>query len=194
MTASDGLFGIAAAVLVGSLLAAAVAVGLSSLAPIGPVRPVYPDGGIGFDWTRRTKQAPTISEPSNGSFRGPNHLRSSTPPQSGNPPSQHDRANGTDQPTGPEGTMGRRRGWPPAQARHHLDGFPYCSGAKTPDNRPCNRSVRPTGGWLLGRRRRSRPRLPPPPAAPAGSKERRVDMHMLVRWSAGSSEFCWDRS
>jgi hypothetical protein len=51
MTASDGLFGIAAAVLVGSLLAAAVAVALSPLAPIGPVRPVYPDGGIAFDWT-----------------------------------------------------------------------------------------------------------------------------------------------
>lgn len=51
MTASDGLPGILGAVAAGSLLAAAVAVGLSPLAPIGLVRPVYPDPGIAFDWT-----------------------------------------------------------------------------------------------------------------------------------------------
>jgi hypothetical protein len=51
MTASDGLVGILAAVLLGSLLAAAVAAALSPLTPIGAVRPVYPDGGIAFDWT-----------------------------------------------------------------------------------------------------------------------------------------------
>ena len=51
MTSSDGLFGILGAVVLGSLLAAAVAAGLSPLSPIGPVRPVYPTPGIAFDWT-----------------------------------------------------------------------------------------------------------------------------------------------
>jgi FtsX-like permease family len=51
MTSSDGLFGILGAVVLGSLLAAAVAAGLSPLGPIGPVRPVYPTPGIAFDWT-----------------------------------------------------------------------------------------------------------------------------------------------
>jgi len=51
VTASDGLIGITAAVLLGSLLAVGVAVGLSPLAPIGPVRPVYPYLGIAVDWT-----------------------------------------------------------------------------------------------------------------------------------------------
>jgi hypothetical protein len=51
MTVTDGLPGIFGAVAAGSLLAAAVAVGLSPLAPIGSVRPVYPDPGIAFDWT-----------------------------------------------------------------------------------------------------------------------------------------------
>ena len=51
MTSSDGLAGILGAVILGSLLAAAVAVGLSPLGPIGPVRPVYPAQGIAFDWT-----------------------------------------------------------------------------------------------------------------------------------------------
>jgi FtsX-like permease family len=40
-----------AAVVLGSLLAVAVAVGLSPLAPLGPVRPVYPSPGIAWDWT-----------------------------------------------------------------------------------------------------------------------------------------------
>lgn len=51
MTSTDGLFGILGAVVLGSLLAAAVAAGLSPLGPIGPVRPVYPARGIAFDWT-----------------------------------------------------------------------------------------------------------------------------------------------
>jgi hypothetical protein len=50
-TATDGLLGIAGAVIVGALLAVAVAIALSPLAPFGPVRPVYPDVGVSFDWT-----------------------------------------------------------------------------------------------------------------------------------------------
>jgi putative ABC transport system permease protein len=50
MTVSDGLFGVLGAVVTGSVLAAAVAVGLSPLAPIGFVRPVYPNAGVAFDW------------------------------------------------------------------------------------------------------------------------------------------------
>jgi len=46
---SDGLFGILGAVVIGSFLAIAVAIGLSALFPLGPVRAVYPDPGIGFD-------------------------------------------------------------------------------------------------------------------------------------------------
>lgn len=49
--AAEGLIGIGASVVIGALLAVAVAVGLSPLAPIGVVRPVYPDRGIAFDWT-----------------------------------------------------------------------------------------------------------------------------------------------
>jgi putative ABC transport system permease protein len=51
VTTSDGLPGILGAVMAGSLLAAAVAVGLSPLAPLGSVRAVYPYRGIAFDWT-----------------------------------------------------------------------------------------------------------------------------------------------
>jgi hypothetical protein len=50
-TAGDGLIGILGAVAIGSLLAAAVAIGLSPLSPLGPVRPVFPTSGIVFDWT-----------------------------------------------------------------------------------------------------------------------------------------------
>ena len=50
-TTADGLIGILAAIVVGSLLAAVVAVALSPLAPLGPVRSVYPGGGVAFDWT-----------------------------------------------------------------------------------------------------------------------------------------------
>jgi len=51
MTVCDGLIGVLGAVVTGSLLAVAVAVGLSPLAPIGPVRTVYPDPGVAPDWT-----------------------------------------------------------------------------------------------------------------------------------------------
>lgn len=47
---ADQLVGVFGAVLVGSLMAVAVAVALSPLAPLGPVRPVYPRPGIAFDW------------------------------------------------------------------------------------------------------------------------------------------------
>jgi hypothetical protein len=51
MTMSDGLIGIVMSVVVGTVIAVAVAVGLSPLAPLGPVRPVYPTPGLAFDWT-----------------------------------------------------------------------------------------------------------------------------------------------
>ena len=51
MTWSDGLIGIVGAVIVGSVLAAAVAVLMSPLAPLGPVRRVYPSRGIALDWS-----------------------------------------------------------------------------------------------------------------------------------------------
>jgi hypothetical protein len=51
MAASDCLLGILGAVVVGSLLAVGVAALLSPLAPIGPVRQVYPFPGVAFDWT-----------------------------------------------------------------------------------------------------------------------------------------------
>lgn len=50
-TLSDGLVGMVGAVVAGSVLAVAVAVGLSPLAPLGPVRAVYPDIGVNADWT-----------------------------------------------------------------------------------------------------------------------------------------------
>ena len=50
MTYLDGLIGIVAAVLVGSLLAGLVAIGLSPLALLGPARPYLPHG-VTFDWT-----------------------------------------------------------------------------------------------------------------------------------------------
>jgi hypothetical protein len=51
MTATDGIIGIGGAVVVGALLAVLVAVALSPLAPLGPVRAVYPYPGVAFDWT-----------------------------------------------------------------------------------------------------------------------------------------------
>ena len=50
-TVLDTLIGFEVSIIVGSLLAAAVAVALSPLAPLGPVRPVDPSRGISFDWT-----------------------------------------------------------------------------------------------------------------------------------------------
>ena len=49
--AGDGLIGALSAVVLGALLAVAVAVLLSPLAPLGAVRDVYPHPGIAFDWT-----------------------------------------------------------------------------------------------------------------------------------------------
>lgn len=49
-TVLDGLLGVEIAILLGTLLAAAIAIALSPIAPIGPVRPVYPSRGIAFDW------------------------------------------------------------------------------------------------------------------------------------------------
>ena len=51
MTVGDGLLGVVGAVVAGSLLAVLVAAGLSPLAPIGPVRAVYPTRGVAWDWT-----------------------------------------------------------------------------------------------------------------------------------------------
>jgi hypothetical protein len=51
MTTGDGLIGVITAIVVGTILAAAVAVGISPLSPIGPVRRVYPARGIAADWT-----------------------------------------------------------------------------------------------------------------------------------------------
>ncbi|HEY2593614.1 MAG TPA: FtsX-like permease family protein, partial [Chloroflexota bacterium] len=50
-TMFDGLVGLEASILVGTLLAAGVAIALSPVAPFGPVRSVYPSPGISFDWT-----------------------------------------------------------------------------------------------------------------------------------------------
>ncbi len=51
MTSMDGLVGVLGAVVVGSVLAFAVAVGLSPLSPLGPVRRVVPSPGVDVDWT-----------------------------------------------------------------------------------------------------------------------------------------------
>jgi hypothetical protein len=51
MTSTEGLIGALGAIIVGSVLAGVVAVGLSPVAPIGLVRRVYPARGIAFDWT-----------------------------------------------------------------------------------------------------------------------------------------------
>lgn len=50
-TLADGLAGLVLAVVVGSILAAAVAVALTPLAPLGPVRQVFRPSGVTFDWT-----------------------------------------------------------------------------------------------------------------------------------------------
>jgi hypothetical protein len=49
-TVLDGLVGMMAAVVAGAFLAAGVAVALSPLEPLGPVRPFDPAGGVSFDW------------------------------------------------------------------------------------------------------------------------------------------------
>lgn len=50
MTVGDALFGTGGALVLGALLAVAVAVALSPLSPLGPVRPVYPYRGVDADW------------------------------------------------------------------------------------------------------------------------------------------------
>ena len=50
-TIAEGLIGVIVAIVLGSMIAVAIAIALSPLAPIGPVRPVYPDPGVAFDWT-----------------------------------------------------------------------------------------------------------------------------------------------
>ncbi|HTU08847.1 MAG TPA: FtsX-like permease family protein, partial [Trebonia sp.] len=50
MTTAEGLPGLLAAVVAGALLACAVAIGLSALAPLGSIRAVYPYPGVAFDW------------------------------------------------------------------------------------------------------------------------------------------------
>jgi hypothetical protein len=51
VTMADGLAGVLGAVLAGSLLAAAVAIGLSPFSLFGPVRVVEPGRGVYLDWT-----------------------------------------------------------------------------------------------------------------------------------------------
>jgi hypothetical protein len=51
VTAADGLIGVIGSIVVGSLLAVGVAVALSPLTPLGPVKAVYPASGIAFDWS-----------------------------------------------------------------------------------------------------------------------------------------------
>jgi hypothetical protein len=48
---TDQLIGVLGAVFLGACLAVAVAFALSSLSPLGPVRPVYPHRGVSFDGT-----------------------------------------------------------------------------------------------------------------------------------------------
>jgi hypothetical protein len=50
MSVTVSALGPLAAIVVGAGLAIVVAIGLSPLSPIGPVRAVYPDGGFAFDW------------------------------------------------------------------------------------------------------------------------------------------------
>jgi len=50
-TIGDSLLGTLGAVFLGSILAVGVAIGLSPLSPIGPVRQVDPSPGVAFDWT-----------------------------------------------------------------------------------------------------------------------------------------------
>jgi hypothetical protein len=51
MTSMASVLGLFIAIVTGALLADVVAVALSPLSPIGPVRAVYPQHGIAFDWS-----------------------------------------------------------------------------------------------------------------------------------------------
>ncbi|HEY2812439.1 MAG TPA: FtsX-like permease family protein [Acidimicrobiales bacterium] len=50
MTVLDGLLGIVGAVIIGALIAVGIAIALSPIGPIGPVRSVYPALGVTEDW------------------------------------------------------------------------------------------------------------------------------------------------
>jgi hypothetical protein len=50
MNTSASLLGLTGAIVGGGVLAVVVAIALSPLSPIGPVRAVYPNGGFAFDW------------------------------------------------------------------------------------------------------------------------------------------------
>ena len=50
-TVADGLVGVLGAIVSGSLLAVAVAISLSPLSPLGPIRAVYHGSAIALDWT-----------------------------------------------------------------------------------------------------------------------------------------------
>ena len=66
MDMGDGLLGILGAVVLGSLLAVGIAIGLSPLSPIGPVRAVYPDSGVAFDCGRCSASASSCSSAASG--------------------------------------------------------------------------------------------------------------------------------
>jgi len=51
MTMGASLLGLLGSIVAGALLAVAVGVALSPLSPIGPVRAVYPERGIAFNWS-----------------------------------------------------------------------------------------------------------------------------------------------
>ena len=50
-TMMEGLIGELIVIVLGTLIALAVAIGLSPIGPLGPVRPVYPGAGFAIDWT-----------------------------------------------------------------------------------------------------------------------------------------------
>ena len=51
MTMADGLVGVLGAIVSGAVLAVALAISLSPLSPLGPIRAVYRPAGIEVDWT-----------------------------------------------------------------------------------------------------------------------------------------------
>ena len=75
MTASDGLLGIMGSVVLGSVLAGAVAVALSPLAPLGPVRPYYPVSGRGLRLDRARRGHGRCSSSSSARWRSRSRVR-----------------------------------------------------------------------------------------------------------------------
>jgi len=51
MLTGDALAAVAGSIVIGSVLAVGIAVALSPLTPLGPVRAVYPELGVAYDWT-----------------------------------------------------------------------------------------------------------------------------------------------